>query len=82
MPKSLAGKRAPGGSRYGYGPVLALVLCTACWSTTFFMMKWGSGGIASAIPPSSVALAPLLFLALRFLLGTALLVLGRRLPAA
>ena len=62
-----------GNARRLPGPVFALILCTACWSTTFFMMKWGSGGVASALPSSSVALAPLLFLALRFVLGTALL---------
>jgi len=56
-----------------YGPVFALILCTACWSTTFFMMKWGSAGVAGAIPGSAVSLAPLLFLFLRFVLGTALL---------
>ena len=36
-------------------------------------MKWGAAGVASAIPASAVSLAPLLFLALRFVLGTALL---------
>jgi drug/metabolite transporter (DMT)-like permease len=37
------------------------------------MMKWGAGGVASAVPASAVALAPLLFLVLRLILGTALL---------
>jgi len=37
------------------------------------MMKRGSGGVASAIPASAVSLAPLLFLLLRFVIGTVLL---------